>query len=250
MKQAHHEGEGGYWYHITEPETPMALSPRSDVALEQVQSNLAPRLWHRQRCNRSRVTLFLYATEIFGAVVQYKGSCQPLVSGFSFALEWTADDSEIEVRFQLGALRVAKENCKVWWGKQARGAYVVSTISVCGTIAAIQYHTATVLAPYVYDTMPMCEDLKSSTTVTVLYYPKLLMTSKERNKSSVPDVSASMRAETLPSSRKRQIAMLQLAALTRWEFEVMFSTESATNKTNGRNKSVNNDETFTIVTLC
>nr|CAD7205487.1 unnamed protein product [Timema douglasi] len=87
-------------------------------------------------------------------------------------------------------------------------------------------------------------------TVTVLYYPKLLTTSKERNKSSVPDVSASMRAETPPSSRKRQIAMLQLAALTLWEFEVMFSTESATNKTNGRNKSVNNDETFTIVTLC
>nr|CAD7264114.1 unnamed protein product [Timema shepardi] len=31
--------------------------------------------------------------------------CQPLFSGFTLALEWTADDREIEVRFQLGALR-------------------------------------------------------------------------------------------------------------------------------------------------
>nr|CAD7452373.1 unnamed protein product [Timema tahoe] len=40
--------------------------------------------------------------------------------------------------------KVAKENCKLWWGKQALGAYVVSTISVCGTVAAIRYHTATI----------------------------------------------------------------------------------------------------------
>nr|CAD7443788.1 unnamed protein product [Timema bartmani] len=40
--------------------------------------------------------------------------------------------------------QVAKENCKLWWGKQALGAYVVSTISVCGTVAAIRYHTATI----------------------------------------------------------------------------------------------------------
>nr|CAD7410352.1 unnamed protein product [Timema poppensis] len=109
---------------------------------------------------------------------------------------------------------------------------------------------AVCLRPVRIITPKIIKGMELLTTVTVLYYPKLLTTSKERNKSSVPDVSASMRAETLPSSRKRQIAMLQLAALTRWEFEVMFSTESATNKTNGRNKSVNNDETFTIVTLC
>nr|CAD7457623.1 unnamed protein product [Timema tahoe] len=36
-----------------------------------------------------------------------------------------------------------KENCKLWWGKQTLGAYVGSTISVCGTVAAIRYHTAT-----------------------------------------------------------------------------------------------------------
>nr|CAD7437973.1 unnamed protein product [Timema bartmani] len=35
------------------------------AALELVQSNLAPRLCHRQRCNRSGATLFLYAPEIF-----------------------------------------------------------------------------------------------------------------------------------------------------------------------------------------
>nr|CAD7463089.1 unnamed protein product [Timema tahoe] len=35
------------------------------AALEQVQSNLVPRLCHRQRCDRSRETLFLYAPEIF-----------------------------------------------------------------------------------------------------------------------------------------------------------------------------------------
>nr|CAD7427206.1 unnamed protein product [Timema monikensis] len=35
------------------------------VALEQVQSNLAPSLCHRQRCNRFGATLFFYAPEIF-----------------------------------------------------------------------------------------------------------------------------------------------------------------------------------------
>nr|CAD7262384.1 unnamed protein product [Timema shepardi] len=40
------------------------------AALEQVQDNLAPRLKHRQRCNRSGATLFLYTPEIFGAVGQ------------------------------------------------------------------------------------------------------------------------------------------------------------------------------------
>nr|CAD7412596.1 unnamed protein product [Timema poppensis] len=35
------------------------------AALEQVQSNLAPNLYHRKRCNRSGATSFLYAPEIF-----------------------------------------------------------------------------------------------------------------------------------------------------------------------------------------
>nr|CAD7598847.1 unnamed protein product [Timema genevievae] len=74
------------------------------AALELVQSNFAPRLCHRQRYNRSVATLFLYAPEIFWSSRTQKG-CQPLVSGFTLALEWTADDKEIEVRFQLGVLR-------------------------------------------------------------------------------------------------------------------------------------------------
>nr|CAD7402823.1 unnamed protein product [Timema cristinae] len=40
---------------------------REPVALEQVQSNLAPRLCHRQRCNRSKVTLLLVS--VTGSVV-------------------------------------------------------------------------------------------------------------------------------------------------------------------------------------
>nr|CAD7462273.1 unnamed protein product [Timema tahoe] len=76
-------------------------------------------------------------------------------------------DNDVTLTLSQGV----KEYCKLWWGKQALGAYVVSTISMCGTVAAIRYHTATillpywhrtatVLAPYVYDTMPVCEDLK------------------------------------------------------------------------------------------
>nr|CAD7457583.1 unnamed protein product [Timema tahoe] len=49
---------------------------------------------------------------------------------------------------------VAKENCKLWWGKQALGAYV-SMISVCGTVAAIRYHTATILLLSWHQEMPM-----------------------------------------------------------------------------------------------
>nr|CAD7591316.1 unnamed protein product [Timema genevievae] len=40
-------------------------SGRGPAALEQIQSNFAPRLCHRQCCNRSGATLFLYAPEIF-----------------------------------------------------------------------------------------------------------------------------------------------------------------------------------------
>nr|CAD7589963.1 unnamed protein product [Timema genevievae] len=43
----------------------LLLVSLSHAALEQVQSNLAPRLCDRLRCNRSGATLFLYAPEIF-----------------------------------------------------------------------------------------------------------------------------------------------------------------------------------------
>nr|CAD7462475.1 unnamed protein product [Timema tahoe] len=43
----------------------LCLFSLSRAAQEQVQSNLAPRLCHRQRCNRFGATLFLYDPEIF-----------------------------------------------------------------------------------------------------------------------------------------------------------------------------------------
>nr|CAD7460488.1 unnamed protein product [Timema tahoe] len=43
----------------------LLLVSLSQAALEQVQSNLAPRLCDRLRCNRSGATLFLYVPEIF-----------------------------------------------------------------------------------------------------------------------------------------------------------------------------------------
>nr|CAD7571141.1 unnamed protein product [Timema californicum] len=45
---------------------------------------------------------------------------------------------------------VVKVNFRVWWRKQALGAHVESTNKMCGTVAEIRYHTATIPLPYYY----------------------------------------------------------------------------------------------------
>ncbi|CAG2057115.1 unnamed protein product [Timema podura] len=55
-----------------------------------------------------------------------------------------------------------KKNCRVWWGKPALGAhrriYDLGVRDRRGNTIPYCYHIATVLAPYVYDTMSVYED--------------------------------------------------------------------------------------------
>nr|CAD7442570.1 unnamed protein product [Timema bartmani] len=73
------------------PGVNLFLISLSQATLELVQSNLAPRLWHRQRCNRSGVTLFLYAPEIFWSsrTAERKWMLCVLVTALRSVGEWT-----------------------------------------------------------------------------------------------------------------------------------------------------------------
>nr|CAD7434505.1 unnamed protein product [Timema monikensis] len=70
-----------------------------------------------------------------------------------------------------------KENCRVWWGKQALGTYVVSPISVCGTVAAIQYHSSTIR--YNTATIPLLSWHRKCTIITVDPETGVMQTERE-----------------------------------------------------------------------
>nr|CAD7204631.1 unnamed protein product [Timema douglasi] len=104
---------------------------------------------------------------------------------------------------------VMKENFRVWWGKQALGAHVKSTSSMCGTVAEIRYHTATIPLQYYYYSgtiSDLFDDLMASVGMPPL---KKIVTQSQTQITMSTQGSADTNAEKLYSCHQYASKVIQ-----------------------------------------